>query len=297
MRSDMLLLIAAGSTGRCSSVTLASSTRSPSSRHPAGSACPTTRCRTRSPCSRHTTRTCRFTGSPCPGACPPPPPPSSPAPSTRSPDSAPPPPRTPGDLEFTASGIRNSADATLDVAARSGWALHELPARHTIRTDREAAEAAAGLAARLLARRAVGTCERHPRRPPLGPQDIAIGVAHRDQADQIRQALAQAVPARRRDDQGRHRQPAAGRRIRDHHRPAPALRAARRDSFPPRSGPPVRSGLPAPARLHRRRPRRDSRRSSTPTPPTSPSTSASPPSSPTGGRRTTPCSPILPATG
>ena len=98
-------------------------------------------------------------------------------------------------LEFTAAGIRSRADATLDLAARSGWALHELPARHTIRTDGEAAEAAAALAARLLARRAVGTCERHPGGQPLSPQDIAIGVTHRDQADQIRQALAQAAPA------------------------------------------------------------------------------------------------------
>jgi len=42
-------------------------------------------------------------------------------------------------LEFTAAGIRSSADATLDMAARCGWALHELPARHIIRTDGEAA--------------------------------------------------------------------------------------------------------------------------------------------------------------
>jgi hypothetical protein len=97
-------------------------------------------------------------------------------------------------LDFTAAGIRSRADATLDVAARSGWALHELPRRHTIRTDGEAAEAAAGLAARLLARRAVGTCERHPGGQPLTPQDIAIGTTHRDQADQIRQALAQVAP-------------------------------------------------------------------------------------------------------
>jgi hypothetical protein len=92
-------------------------------------------------------------------------------------------------LEFTAVGIRSSADATLDLAARSGWALHELPARHTTRTDREAAEAAASLAARLLTRGAVGTCERYPAGQPLGPRNVAIGVAHRDQADQIRQAL------------------------------------------------------------------------------------------------------------
>ncbi len=97
-------------------------------------------------------------------------------------------------LEFTAAGIRSRADATLDVAARSGWALHELPARHTIRTDGEAAAAAAGLATRLLARQAVGICERHPGGQPLSPHDIAIGTAHRDQADQIRHALAQAAP-------------------------------------------------------------------------------------------------------
>lgn len=104
---------------------------------------------------------------------------------------------TPGTrhLEFTAAGIRSSADATLDLAARTGWALHELPARHTIRTDSDAADSAAALAARLLARRAVGTCERQPRGQPLRPQDIAIGVTHRDQGDQIRQALAQGDPA------------------------------------------------------------------------------------------------------
>jgi AAA domain len=98
-------------------------------------------------------------------------------------------------LEFTAAGIRNSADATLDEAARSGWALHELPARHTIRTDGEAAEEAARLAIRLLVRGAAGTCERYPDGRLLGPGNIAIGVAHRDQADRIRQTLAQAEPA------------------------------------------------------------------------------------------------------
>jgi hypothetical protein len=98
-------------------------------------------------------------------------------------------------LEFKAAGIRSSADATLDLAARSGWALHELPARHTTRTDSEAADAAASLAARLLTRGAVGTCERHPAGQQLGPLNIAIGVAHRDQADQIRQALAHTAPA------------------------------------------------------------------------------------------------------
>jgi hypothetical protein len=98
-------------------------------------------------------------------------------------------------LNFTAAGIRSSADATLDLAARTGWALHELPARHTIRSDPEAARAAAGLAARLLTRRTTGTCERHPGGQPLSPAGIAVGVTHRDQADQVRQALAETTPA------------------------------------------------------------------------------------------------------
>jgi hypothetical protein len=92
-------------------------------------------------------------------------------------------------LHFTTAGMRSQQDTTLETAARSGWALHELPARHVTRTDGEIASATAALAARLLTRQAVGTCERHPGGQPLGPRDIAIGVAHRDQADQIRQAL------------------------------------------------------------------------------------------------------------
>jgi AAA domain len=106
---------------------------------------------------------------------------------------------TPGvrQLQFTAAGLRSRADATLELAAQTGWALHELPARHTARTDPEAAAAVAGLAARLLARQAVGTCERHHSGQPLGPEDVAIGVTHRDQADQVRQALADIAPAAR----------------------------------------------------------------------------------------------------
>jgi hypothetical protein len=98
-------------------------------------------------------------------------------------------------LKFTAAGLRSPVDDTIAMAARSGWALHELPARHTLRTDGQAADAAAQIAARLLARRAVGFCERHPEGRPLGAEHIAIGVAHRDQADQIRQALTRTSTA------------------------------------------------------------------------------------------------------
>ncbi len=94
-------------------------------------------------------------------------------------------------LELTTAGIGGGAvDDTLAMAARTGWALHELPARHTLRTDAEAADAIARIAARLLTRQAVGHCERHPDGRPIGPERIAIGVAHRDQADQVRRALA-----------------------------------------------------------------------------------------------------------
>jgi hypothetical protein len=93
-------------------------------------------------------------------------------------------------LAYAASGADDPVDETLAMAARTGWALHELPARHTPRTDARAAEAVAEIAARLLARRTVGSCERHPGGAPVGADRVAIGVAHRDQAEQIRQALA-----------------------------------------------------------------------------------------------------------
>ena len=98
-------------------------------------------------------------------------------------------------LRFSATGMRGPVDEALDTAARTGWALYELPARHTVRTDGEAADAAAALGARLLSRGAVASCERSPAGRPVGPGDIAVGVTHRDQAEQVRQALARAMPA------------------------------------------------------------------------------------------------------
>jgi AAA domain len=92
----------------------------------------------------------------------------------------------------------SSFDLALEMAADTGWALHELPRRHALRTDAEAVGACAELAARLLLRGAVTVSER-----PGGPHDvtadrIAIGVAHRDQAAAVRRALrerALAYPA------------------------------------------------------------------------------------------------------
>ncbi len=82
------------------------------------------------------------------------------------------------------------ADEALDLAAASGWALYELPARHAIRTDAEAVAACAGLAARALERGMVCRSDRAPDGSLAGAGRIAIGTAHRDQAQAVRARLA-----------------------------------------------------------------------------------------------------------
>jgi hypothetical protein len=85
-----------------------------------------------------------------------------------------------------------SVDLALQTAADSGWALYELPHRHALRTDGEAVDACAALAARALLRGGVTTSERGQHN--VTGERIAIGVAHRDQAAAVRRALrAQAV--------------------------------------------------------------------------------------------------------
>ena len=160
-------------------------------------------------------------------------------------------------LSFTTAAIGSPLDATLDEARQTGWALHELPPRHTQRTDSEAAHAAAGLAARLLARGAAEYCEHHPEGKLLTATDVALGVVHRDQADQIRRALpatgvpnADQIPVDTANRlQGREYEvvivvhPLSG----------------RRDRLPPRRWTPMCADLASPPRLHRRRPRRHRR--------------------------------------
>jgi hypothetical protein len=80
-----------------------------------------------------------------------------------------------------------SSDLALQTAADTGWALYELPHRHTLRTDAEAVDACAELAARLLLRGAVAVSEQGPHDVTAGR--IAIGVAHRDQAAAVKRAL------------------------------------------------------------------------------------------------------------
>jgi hypothetical protein len=98
----------------------------------------------------------------------------------------------PGDrsLSFAASASA-ALDHVLETAAATGWGLHELPARFTIRTDAEAAAACAALAARALSRQAVAVAESGTR--PLTADRIAIGAAHRDQVAAIRALLPPAA--------------------------------------------------------------------------------------------------------
>lgn len=89
-------------------------------------------------------------------------------------------------LKYMTRGEDTPLDRALEEAAASGWALYELPERHTIRTDAEAVAAVAALAGRLVRRGAVAVSERGEH--PVVPERIAIGAAHRDQVAAIRAA-------------------------------------------------------------------------------------------------------------
>jgi hypothetical protein len=99
----------------------------------------------------------------------------------------------PGDRRLTfgastaADPVGKTLDHVLDEAAATGWGLHELAPRFTIRTDAEAAATCAALAGRALSRPAVACSEAGEQ--PLTPARIAIGAAHRDQAAAIRAQL------------------------------------------------------------------------------------------------------------
>ncbi|MFJ8577250.1 AAA domain-containing protein [Micromonospora sp. NPDC093277] len=95
-------------------------------------------------------------------------------------------------LSFTEPGPGDAYDATVEVAAATGWGLYELPARHTLRTDGEAAAACADLALRMLRRGAVAVSEQAPGGAPVTADRIAVGAAHRDQAAAIRARLGAA---------------------------------------------------------------------------------------------------------
>jgi len=93
-------------------------------------------------------------------------------------------------LEFSTRVLRSGpADEAIDIAAEWGWALYELPARHTVRTDAEAVQACASVAERVLQRGTVSYSERWPDGRLVSADRIAIGTAHRDQAQAIRARL------------------------------------------------------------------------------------------------------------
>ena len=93
-------------------------------------------------------------------------------------------------MAFSTSPFGRSAfDLALETATASGWALYELPARHTVRTDAEAVAACAALATRLVQRGALSYSERAVAGAPVTADRIAVGTAHRDQAQAIRAIL------------------------------------------------------------------------------------------------------------
>jgi hypothetical protein len=98
-------------------------------------------------------------------------------------------------LEYSARGFSSTVDTVLDEAASTGWALYELPPRHTVRTDREAVAAVAAIACRLLQRGPVAYSERAADGAPVTAERIAIGAAHRDQVAAVRQALVGTAAA------------------------------------------------------------------------------------------------------
>ncbi|MFC8230624.1 AAA domain-containing protein [Streptomyces sp. NPDC057287] len=97
-------------------------------------------------------------------------------------------------LTFMATGMRTPADTAIENAARTGWALLELPARITHQIDVEAFHTVLDIAERLLIRRTITTCEGAPQGHRLLPGDIAIGTAHHSQAHHIRALLARQYP-------------------------------------------------------------------------------------------------------
>ncbi|MEU9990359.1 AAA domain-containing protein [Streptomyces sp. NPDC048045] len=95
-------------------------------------------------------------------------------------------------LAFAVPSDGSGPDRVIDEAARSGWGLLELPARHTPRTDPEAVRAVATVVRRLLDREGATLSELPvPAPTPLTADRIAVGTAHRDQAAAVRSALAE----------------------------------------------------------------------------------------------------------
>jgi hypothetical protein len=95
-------------------------------------------------------------------------------------------------LSLRTRGLGTPAlDECVEQAACAGWALYEMPARQTVRTDAEAVAACAAIAARLIQRGCVAASETSAGEPVTAGR-IAVGTAHRDQVRAVRAALAEA---------------------------------------------------------------------------------------------------------
>jgi hypothetical protein len=81
-------------------------------------------------------------------------------------------------------------DAALDLAAHDGWAQVDLPPAAVLQADPEAVALIADLVSRLFRRAPRARCERQPELTALTPDQVAVGVAHNDQKDALRVALA-----------------------------------------------------------------------------------------------------------
>ena len=84
----------------------------------------------------------------------------------------------------------NPVDRAIEHAADTGWAFYQLERRHTIRTDAQAVAAVVELAVRIQQRGTMLRDERHPDGVRATSEQVAIGVAHRNQMAAIRTALA-----------------------------------------------------------------------------------------------------------
>lgn len=93
------------------------------------------------------------------------------------------------ELRLGTGAAPNRLDTVLDRAAADGWAHVELPRAAVLQADPEAVGLIADLAERLFDRDPRARCERQPVPTALSPTQVAVGVSHNDQKDQLRATL------------------------------------------------------------------------------------------------------------
>jgi hypothetical protein len=97
-------------------------------------------------------------------------------------------------------GFGSAQDRALELAADTGWAYYELPARHTLRNDAQAVGQVVAIAVRTLQRGTMIQSRDDPDGATVRPDRIAIGAAHRDQVAAIEQELKRVGAPRVRVD-------------------------------------------------------------------------------------------------